>query len=286
VKSAIDLHLHSTASDGCLDPADLVRHAHDCGVRTMALTDHDTTAGVDAAAAAATALGMNFIPGIELSADWRGRCVHILGLAVDPGADGLQRGVLSLAGERERRAVEIARRLDAAGAPGGEALRRIRDQTSLPTRTHFARALSQLGIVHSMAEAFDRYLGHGQPAAVRSNWPAMTEAVAWILSAGGIAVLAHPLRYKLSAGARRELAREFKALGGAAAEVVCGGKSPAQTEQAASLVLRTGLAGSVGSDFHDPDIPWNQPGRLAKLPVAVQPVWAHAAFPVASAERA
>jgi predicted metal-dependent phosphoesterase TrpH len=283
VSSAIDLHLHSTASDGKLDPAALVRHAHACGVRTLALTDHDSAAGVDAAAAEAALLGMHFIPGIELSSDWRGRCIHVLGLGIDPGAAGLGRGVLRLAEERERRAVEIARRLDAAGAPGTESLRRIREQAGLPTRTHFARLLSELGAARSMAEAFDRYLGHGRPAAVKSLWPALAEAVSWILGAGGIAVLAHPLRYKFSAGARRELAREFKALGGAAAEVVCGGASPAQVEQAASLVLRTGLAGSVGSDFHDPDIPWNQPGRLAKLPVAVQPVWAGAAFPGDSA---
>jgi len=286
VNAHIDLHLHSTASDGRLDPESLVRHAQACGLRMMALTDHDTTAGLSAAAAAAAGLGMAFVPGIELSADWRGRCIHVLGLAIDPSAAGLERGILRLAAERERRAVEIARRLDAAGAPGTEALRRIREETRLPTRTHFARALSELGSARSMAEAFDRYLGHGRPAAVKSDWPALAEALAWILEAGGVAVLAHPLRYKLSGGARRELAREFKALGGAAAEVVCGGASPAQVEQAASLVLRTGLAGSVGSDFHDPAIPWNQPGRLAKLPVAVQPVWASAVFPQASAERA
>lgn len=282
----VDLHLHSTASDGRLEPAALVRHAFDCGVRMMALTDHDTTAGLDAAAATAATLDMSFVPGIELSAEWRGRTVHVLGLAIDPTAEGLARGIRQLATERERRAAEIARRLDAAGAPGTESLRRIREQTDLPTRTHFARALSELGSVRSMAEAFERYLGRGRPAAVRSAWPAMTEAIEWILAAGGVAVLAHPLRYKLSGGARRELAREFKALGGAAAEVVCGGASPAQIEQAASLALRTGLAGSVGSDFHDPAIPWNQPGRLAKLPVAVQPVWASAVFPQASAERA
>jgi predicted metal-dependent phosphoesterase TrpH len=286
VSAHIDLHLHSTASDGRLDPEALVRHAQDCGVRMLALTDHDTMAGLPAAAAAAAALGVAFVPGIELSTGWRGRCIHVLGLAIDPAAAGLGRGVLRLAGERERRAVEIARRLDAAGAPGTEALRQIRDQTQLPTRTHFARALSELGAARSMAEAFERFLGQGRPAAVKSDWPALAEAVSWILAAGGVAVLAHPLRYKLSAGARRELAREFKTLGGAAAEVVCGGASPAQIEQAASLVLRTGLAGSAGSDFHDPAIPWNQPGRLAKLPVAVQPVWASAVFPQASAERA
>ena len=216
----IDLHLHSTASDGRLDPESLVRHAHDLRLRMMALTDHDTTAGLSAAAAAAAGLGMAFVPGIELSADWRGRCIHVLGLAIDPCAAGLERGVVRLAGERERRAVEIARRLDAAGAPGTEALRRIREQTRLPTRTHFARTLSELGFARSMAEAFDRYLGHGRPAAVKSDWPALAEALAWILDAGGVAVLAHPLqvqalrRRKARAGARVQDARRRGRRGG------------------------------------------------------------------------
>jgi predicted metal-dependent phosphoesterase TrpH len=286
MSAGIDLHLHSTASDGRLEPAALVQYVHAGGVRMMALTDHDTTAGLQDAASAAAALDMCFVAGIELSADWRGRTVHVLGLAIDPTAAGLSLGVRRLGGERERRAIEIARRLDRAGAPGTEALRRIREQAALPTRTHFARSLAELGTVRSLAEAFERYLGHGRPAAVRSAWPAMAEALSWILAAGGVAVLAHPLRYKLSAGARRELAREFKDLGGAAAEVVCGGAGPAQVEQAASLALRSGLAGSVGSDFHDPVIPWNRPGRLAKLPSPVRPVWACAEFPQGLAETA
>jgi hypothetical protein len=278
-EGGIDLHLHSTASDGRLDPAALVRHAQSCGVRLMSLTDHDTTAGLAAAAAAAAGLGVAFVPGVEVSVDWRGRGVHVLGLAIDPESAGLRRGLGGIAALRELRATEIARRLDAAGAPGSEVLARIRRETSLPTRTHFARTLSELGAVRSLAEAFDLYLGHGRPAAVKSAWPAMAEAVSWIVSAGGLAVLAHPLRYTLSGGARRELAREFKAAGGAGCEVVCGGASAAQVEQAASLAARTGLAGSVGSDFHDPAIPWNPPGRLAKLPRTVGPVWAHPSFP-------
>lgn len=282
----LDFHLHSTASDGRLDPAALVAHAGACGVRAMALTDHDTTEGLAAAAAAAAGLGIAFVPGVEVSADWRGRSVHVLGLGIDPGAEVLDRGMVRQAAERERRAREIARRLDAAGAPGSAALQRVRESTSNPTRTHFARALSELGAAFSLAEAFDRYLGRGRPAAVRSLWPDMSEAVCWIRAAGGVAVLAHPLRYTLSGGARRELCREFREAGGLALEVVCGGSSAAQVEQAASLALRTGLAGSVGSDFHDPAVPWNPPGRLAKLPRAVQAVWTNPAFPLALREMA
>lgn len=275
----VDLHLHSQASDGRLEPGELVRHAHRCGVRLMALTDHDTTAGLAPAAAAARDVGMAFVPGIEISADWNGRTVHVLGLCIDPQAEGLCAGVRRLGAERERRAAEIARRLDAAGAPGSEALAHIRATAPMATRTHFARRLAELGVVHSLADAFDRYLGRGRPAAVRSAWPAMAEAIAWVCAAGGIAALAHPMRYTLSAGARRELAGAFRDAGGRAIEVVCGGGSATHLQHATLLAQRYSLYGSVGSDFHDPAVPWNPPGRLAKLPASVRPVWTEAAFP-------
>jgi predicted metal-dependent phosphoesterase TrpH len=284
--TGVDLHTHSTASDGRLPPARVVEHAAAGGVRLVALTDHDTTAGLEEARSEAARLGLAFVPGIELSAEWRGRSIHVLGLLIDPAAPALVRGVRNLAVERERRAVEIARRLDRAGVPGGDALERTRGWSDLPTRTHFARALCELGAVRSMAEAFDRYLARGRPAEVRSRWPAMAEALAWVVAAGGTAVLAHPLRYPLSGGQRRELAREFREAGGRAIEVACGGGSAAQVEQAASLALRTGLAGSVGSDFHDPDVPWNQPGRLAKLPASIRPVWNDTGFPAVPARAA
>jgi len=284
--TGVDLHMHSTASDGRLAPAGVVEHAAAHGVRLLALTDHDTTAGLDEARAAAARLGLAFVAGIELSAEWRGRSVHVLGLLVDPAARELVRGVRYLAVERERRAVEIAHKLDRAGAPGRDALERTRAWSELPTRTHFARALCELGAVRSLAEAFDRYLARGRPAEVRSRWPAMTEAVAWLVASGGTPVLAHPLRYTLSGGQRRDLAREFREAGGRAIEVACGGGSAAQVEQAASLALRTGLAASVGSDFHDPDVPWNRPGRLAKLPASMRPVWTDTGFPAVPARAA
>ncbi len=225
-------------------------------------------------------LGMSFVPGVEISSQWRGRGIHVLGLAIDPAAPALVAGLEGLQAERARRAQEIADRLDAAGAPGTEALQRVLALAALPTRTHFARVLAELGAVRSLAEAFDRYLGRGRPAAVKSRWPEVPEATGWILAAGGVPVLAHPLRYTLSGGARRDLCREFREAGGLAIEVVCGGASRAQVAQAESLALRTGLAGSVGSDFHDPRVPWNPPGRLAKLPKAVPAVWSIPTFPI------
>jgi len=273
IPSPVDLHLHSTASDGMLSPEALVAHVAGCGVRLMALTDHDTVAGVQAAAGAARAHGIGFVAGVELSAAWRGRALHVLGLAIDPCAPVLTRALCGQRALREERAERIARKLDAAGAPGREALAGIRGNGSLPTRTHFARALVALGAAADCGKAFDRWLGRGKPGHVASAWPTLEEATAWIVQSGGKAVIAHPMRYPLSAGARRELCAEFAAAGGCGIEVVTGGGGVRDREQAISLAVRCRLEGSVGSDFHDPAVPWNPPGRLAKLPSSIRPVW-------------
>jgi predicted metal-dependent phosphoesterase TrpH len=271
--SPVDLHLHSTASDGMLEPAALVAYVAARGVRLMALTDHDTVAGVDAAAAAAEAAGIAFVAGVEISASWRGRSIHVLGLAIDPRARELESALSSQQARREARAEEIAARLDAAGAPGAAALRSVRARASLPTRTHFARALVELGAAADAGAVFDRWLGRGRPGHVGGEWPALAEVTGWIVAAGGKAVIAHPMRYALSAGARREMCAEFAAAGGRGVEVVTGGGSPRDREQAVSLAVRCRLEGSVGSDFHDPAVPWNPPGRLAKLPSSIRPIW-------------
>jgi 3',5'-nucleoside bisphosphate phosphatase len=277
--SPVDLHLHSTASDGVLEPAALVAHVAAAGVRLMALTDHDTVAGVEAAAIAANTHGIAFVAGVELSASWRGKGVHVLGLAIDPRAPALARALACQQALREERAARIAERLEAAGAPGRDALAGIRGAGSLPTRTHFARALVALGAAADFQAAFDRWLGRGKPGHAPCAWPALAEATGWIRKAGGKAVIAHPMRYPLSAGARREMCAEFAAAGGAGIEVATGGGSVRDREQSVSLAVRCRLEGSVGSDFHDPAVPWNTPGRLAKLPRSVRPVWSGPPFP-------
>lgn len=271
--SPVDLHLHSTASDGTLDPAALVAHVAACGVKLMALTDHDTVAGVAGAAQAARAHGIGFVAGVEISAAWRGRTVHVLGLALDPGSPALARALARQQATRAERAARIAARLDAAGAPGTPALEAIRAAGSLPTRTHFARALVAAGAAADIGQAFARWLGRGRPGHVAAEWPGLAEATGWIVASGGKAAIAHPMRYTLSAGARRDMCGEFAAAGGRGVEVVTGGGGVRDREQAISLAVRCRLEGSVGSDFHDPAVPWNPPGRLAKLPDSIRPIW-------------
>jgi len=292
--SPIDLHLHSTASDGRLAPRELVALLAQRGVKVFALTDHDTVSGLPEAAAAAAEQGLHLLPGTELSAEWLGRTIHVVGLGIRPEEPTLVAMLERLAGCRAARATLIAARLDRAGAPGAAALAQALQavgggaptaaaaagpEPASPgalarvTRTHLARALVALGAAPNLDAAFTRWLGQRGRAYVPAGWPPLAEVTAAIVAAGGAPVLAHPLRYTLSSGQRRRLAQEFKAAGGAALEVVVGGHAAAQVEAATGLALRTGLAGSIGSDFHDPAFPWNLPGRLAKLPEAVAPVW-------------
>ncbi len=272
MNAGVDLHLHSNCSDGVLAPAALVEMLASSGIGLFALTDHDSVAGLAAAAAAALHHGLACVSGIELSARWRGRTVHVVGLGVDAAAPALGRGVTARRNLRCARALAIAARLEQAGAPGEAALAALAG-VEVPTRTHFARALVALGAAPDVAAAFERWLGRGRAGDVGADWPGLGETVATITASGGVAVLAHPLRYRLSAGQRRALVAEFRGEGGAALEVVTGGAAPHQVDTALGLALRAGLEGSVGSDCHDPALPWHRPGRLAKLPEAVVPVW-------------
>jgi predicted metal-dependent phosphoesterase TrpH len=267
----IDLHTHSHCSDGVLSPPELAALAAQRGVGLLALTDHDTVEGCESARDACVAAGVQFVPGIELSCQWREREVHVIGLAIDI-ADAALRAHCEVVGARRRERVRaIGQRLVRAGLPGERVAQRAL-AAALPTRTHLARALVAEGICDELQQAFDRWLNRGRPGHVAAQWPGLETAVQRIRGAGGMAVLAHPHRYRCSPGTLRELALQFKTAGGEGIEISLPGMGPADADRAASIARRLALAGSVGSDFHDPDIPWRPLGRFAKLPDLISPI--------------
>jgi 3',5'-nucleoside bisphosphate phosphatase len=270
----IDLHTHSDHSDGVLTAAALVARAASREVHLLALTDHDTISGCDEARSACEQQGITFLAGVELTCEWRGREIHVVGLNVDTGHAGLREHCDAVRAQRRDRVVRIGQRLSAAGLPG-EALTQQALCAPSPTRMHIARALYAAGLVTSPQRAFERWLKRGQAGYVTQQWSDVAGVVRQIMQAGGIAVLAHPHRYQVSNGVQRELVGEFREAGGAGIEVSVAGMAPADTDRAATLARRFDLAGSVGSDFHDPDLPWRPLGRQDKLPEGVRPLTAH-----------
>jgi len=269
----IDLHTHSDRSDGSLSPAELVARAAAAGVEVLALTDHDTVAGLDAAQRSAGEHGLCLVPGVEISASWRAQAIHVLGLWIDPACPALCSMLNEQAERRRGRMRRICARLGKLGLPAAELLAAVEAQPGLPTRAHLAAAMVAGGHVARTDDAFRKYLGPGKAAHFAAEWPALDAVVGWIGGAGGVASLAHPARYPLSAGARRQLLAEFVAAGGTALEVVSGGNGAQHTESSAILAVKYGLKGSVGSDFHHPEHSWNPLGRPLRLPDCVTPVW-------------
>lgn len=268
----MDLHLHSTASDGTLTPADLVACAQRHGVSLMALTDHDTTAGIGEASRAAAQRGITFVPGIEISTTWEGVNVHVVGLAIDPANATLRSGLQRLARLRAERAEEIASRLAKRRIGGALAGARGFAGSAGVTRTHFARWLAAAGYAADPASAHKRYLARGRPGHVPSNWIDVETAIQWITAAEGVAVLAHPLRYPLHKRRLRCLVEEFVAAGGTGMEVVSGSQSPDRTPLLVELAKRHELYASGGSDFHSPEQTWLTPGRYAPMPAGCRPI--------------
>ena len=269
----IDLHTHSNCSDGSLRPADLVSRAAAAGIDVLALTDHDTVAGLEEAEQDAGLHGLRLVPGAEISATWRAQSIHVLGLWIDPASPLLRSSLNAQQDRRRVRMRKICARLEKLGLPGAELLAAVESSPGVPTRAHLANALVAGGHVARADEAFRKYLGSGKSANVAAEWPALEAVVGWIRAAGGEAVLAHPMRYSLSAGARRRLLADFAAAGGAALEVVSGGNGAEHVDSLAVLAVKHGFMGSVGSDFHDPQLTWNPLGRSLKLPDCVTPVW-------------
>jgi hypothetical protein len=269
-----DLHCHSTASDGLLAPAQVVERAAANGVAVLALTDHDELAGLAAAAEAARAAGIRFVPGVEISVTWDDLTIHVLGLGVDPEHATLAANLDHVRSGRARRAGRIAAELDSLGIAGSLAGAYAQaENPKLISRTHFARFLVQRGLAADVAAVFRRYLARGKPGYVPHQWAALADAVAWIRASGGRAVVAHPGRYRLSRAGLRRLLAEFKAAGGEGIEVVTGSHSPAQYGEFARCAREFEFLASRGSDFHGPEEGSADLGRLPPLPADLRPVW-------------
>lgn len=268
-----DLHCHSTASDGALSPTELVRRAHQFGVTSLALTDHDTVAGITEAQTEASATGIKLIPGIELSSSWQNKCFHIVGLGINPDYPPLREATRNLQIMRTERAEKIAEKLEKKGISGAlEAVKKAAGDGMI-TRSHFADFLLSQFHVSAQQEAFDRYLGAGKAAFVPTTWSELDRVVNWITESGGIAVLAHPLRYNLTASWMKRLLTAFKEVGGLGIEVVTGHYNADEIRRSANYATKFELAGSVGSDFHNPANQWVELGKLAPLPANITPVW-------------
>jgi len=269
-----DLHNHSTASDGLLSPKQLIELAARTGVDAIALTDHDTTAGLEEAARAARDAGIRFVNGVEISVSWGGTTLHVVGLNVDPRSADLAQGLDAIRDGRFGRAQKIAAELERLGIPGAlEGALALAGNEAKLSRSHFARHLVRAGSVRDAQAAFDKYLGQGKPAYVAHRWATLENAVSWIRAAGGTAVLAHPGRYDLKPMMRHEMLREFRAFGGEAIEVVTGSHRPEEYATWQRLALEHGFLASRGADYHGPGESTWEPGKLPPLHASLTPVW-------------
>lgn len=270
----VDLHCHSTVSDGVFTPDVLARRAHAQGVDVWALTDHDELGGIALARQTAQELGMRFLTGVEISVTWANKTIHIVGINVDEKNAHLLAGLQRTRCGRQQRAEEMAEELAKVGIPNCyEGALKYVGNPDLISRSHFARYLVEIGVRPDVTSVFKSYLGDGLPGFVPHRWASLSDAVTWIAGAGGVAIIAHPGRYDLSDLAFDALFTEFKSLGGTGIEVVTGSHTPDQYEEYARIASRYGFTASRGSDFHAPDDHSPDLGQLPALPKELKPVW-------------
>lgn len=269
-----DLHCHSNQSDGSLPPKELALRAKEHGVELWALTDHDELSGLAAARKAAEEINLAFINGVEVSVTWAGETIHIVGLGIDDANQELVSGLRRTRDGRDARGIEIGKSLARVGIEGAyEGALCYVGNPGLLSRTHFARWLVSQGHCSTVGEVFGKYLVEGKPGFVPHRWARMPEAVQWIKAAGGIAVLAHPGRYRFTPMILDLMIEEFKSCGGEGIEVVCGSHTKDQYRRFAEVARNFNLLASRGSDFHGPDESHIEFGILPPLPDSLVPVW-------------
>ena len=269
-----DLHCHSVVSDGTLTPEALAERAKANGVNLWALTDHDELGGQQRAKAAASALNLDYLAGVEISVTWMGQTIHIVGLGIDANHQGIIEGLRSTRDGRGNRAKLMAEQLLKVGIPGAyEGALHFAGNHDLISRTHFARYLVEQGVCKDTEHVFKNYLVEDKPGYVPHMWAKLDDAVSWIKAAGGVAVIAHPGRYNFNAMQMDELYKHFKDLGGLGIEVITGSHSPDQYKTYAKIAQQYGFLASRGSDFHDPSESHIDLGTLPHLPDHLTPVW-------------
>ena len=269
-----DLHCHSSVSDGTLEPEAVAARAKANGVELWALTDHDELGGQQRARAAAHAIGLPYLTGTEISVTFAGVTVHIVGLGFDASDRKLADGLAATRGGRDARAREMADELAKVGIAGAyEGALQFVGNPDLISRTHFARFLVESGVCADTQKVFRRFLVEGKPGFVPHRWATLRDAVTWIREAGGIAVIAHPARYKFTPTEEYALFTEFKALGGRGVEVMTGAHSAADALRYAETAREFDLLASRGSDFHSPEESRIDLGGLPPLPAGLVPVW-------------
>ena len=269
-----DLHCHSVVSDGTLTPEVLAERAKTNGVELWALTDHDEIGGQHRAAAAAKAQGLKYLTGTEISVTFANETVHIVGLGFDADNIDMVQGLKATRGGRTERAMEMSDGLAKVGIKGAyEGALKFVGNPELISRTHFARFLVESGVCSETNEVFRKYLTEGKPGYVPHRWASLKDAVSWITGASGVAVIAHPARYRFTPNEEYALFTEFKAHGGRGVEVVTGSHSAAEYVKYAETAKEFGLAASRGSDFHSPEESRTDLGTLPFLPGELTPVW-------------
>ncbi|MBO1925163.1 PHP domain-containing protein [Thiomicrorhabdus sp. 6S3-12] len=272
----VDFHCHTTASDGTLTPEALLDLALEHEVRTLAITDHDTTAGYQQVLELVGNFNIDLISGVEISCEWNGHTIHIVGLDFDVQNPNLQTGLASI---REARVIRAQDMLEKLTSKPNAHLQKLPEKIThlvgdgVIGRGHFAQAMVELGLVKDNAQAFERYLKRGRIGYVKAQWPALAEVVQWITEAGGIAVIAHPKIYKFTSSKLNRLIEDFITAGGKAIEVVNAPRPSADMIGMAERARRFGLYASIGSDFHSPKHHWRGLGWLAPLPEGCIPVW-------------
>lgn len=274
--SNIDLHCHTTASDGKHTPAELLAKAQQRGIQTLAITDHDTVAGFREAQTLAAQHEIKLVPGIELSCVWSGILIHIVGLNFDPESSVMRAAEGRQTQVRQERAQLIAQKLSKRL---GKEINLARVQSiandSQIGRPHFAQYLVEEGLVDSSATAFTKFLGAGKIGDVKSGWPEMATVVRWIVDSGGIAVMAHAHRYKMTRTKLRACMQDFTDAGGKAIEVAYSTMDAVQQRHMIELAKQFSLLGSCGSDYHGPNRFGLELGTMPRFPQDITPVWEH-----------